>query len=193
MAASTRAPRPAEPSAAAATDPMHSDAPAVACPQCGALVPDIDGPRHVYVPSAPGCWAAFGALRADEMQRFPGSPENNLIVDTYMAQHPGDGTDRRDRQSVFVHLASLCAVLERGGTPARSPDVLRRVLASRTDYPILERAHGPGQLTLLDVAGAADQAEHDSRARAWAASVWDAWRDHHVEIRAALDKAKVDH
>jgi hypothetical protein len=67
------------------------------------------------------------------------------------------------------------------------------VLASRTDYPILERAHGPGELTLLHVAGAAHQAEHDVRARAWAASVWDAWRDHHAEIRAALDKAKVDH
>ena len=171
---------------------MSSDTASIACPQCGALVPDVDGPRHVYVPSAPGCWAAFGALRADEMQRFPGSPENNLIVDTYMAQHPGDGTDRRDRQSVFVHLASLCAVLERGGTPARSPDVLRRVLASRTDYPILERAHGPGDLTVLDVAGATDQAEHDTRARAWAASVWNAWRDHHTEIRAALARAKVD-
>jgi hypothetical protein len=24
-----------------------------------------------------------------------------------MAQHPGDGHDRRDRQSVFVHLADL--------------------------------------------------------------------------------------
>lgn len=172
---------------------MPSDTSSIACPQCGALVPDVDGPRHVYVPSAPGCWAAFGALRADEMQRFPGSPENNLIVDTYMAQHPGDGTDRRDRQSVFVHLASLCAVLERGGTPAHSPDVLRRVLASRTDYPILDRAHGPGNLSLLHVAGAADPAEHDVRARAWAVSVWGAWRDHHAEIRAALDKAKVDH
>lgn len=172
-------------------DPDPARAKTAACPQCGALVPDTDGPRHVYVPSAPGCWAAFGAIRADEMQRFPGSPQNNLVVDTYMAQHPGDGTDRRDRQSVFVHLASLCAVLERGGAPARSPNVLRQVLASRTDYPVLERTHGPGELTILHVVGVTDQADHDARVRAWAASVWDAWRDHHPQIRAALDRAKV--
>ncbi|HEX7474094.1 MAG TPA: DUF5946 family protein [Candidatus Limnocylindrales bacterium] len=169
-----------------------ADPPAsIACPQCGALVPDTDGPRHVYVPSAPGCWAAFGAVRADEMLRFPGSSQNNLTVDTYMAQHPGDGTDRRDRQSVFVHLTSLCAVLERAATPARSPEVLRAVLASRTEYPALLRTRGPGTLTVLDVAGAGDEADHDRRARAWAASVWESWRDHHVTVRAALDAAKV--
>jgi hypothetical protein len=178
----------------AGTEPMPTPdpEPTIACPRCGAVVPDTDGPRHVYVPSAPGCWAAFGELRADEMQRFPGSAENNLIVDTYMAQHPGDGTDRRDRQSVFVHLTSICAVLERGGAPARSPYVLRQVLASRTDYPILTRAHGPGALSVLHVAGATDQADHDTRARAWAASVWDAWRDHHSAIRVALDRARRD-
>ncbi len=167
------------------------EAPMIPCPQCGALVPETDGPRHVYVPSAPGCWAAFGEVRADEMRRFPGSPEGNLVVDTYMAQHPGDGTDRRDRQSVFIHLASLCAVLERGGAPTRSPDVLRKVLASRTDYPVLDRAHGPGGLTVLHMIGATEQRDHDVRARAWAAAVWDAWRDHHPQIRAALDRAGI--
>ena len=159
----------------------------VACPQCGAIVPASDGPRHVYVPAAPGCWAAFGALRADEMLRFPGSRENNLAVDTYMAQHPGDGSDRRDRQSVFVHLVSLCAVLERGGAPADSPGVLRAILAGRTDFPILPRIHGPGTLTVLHPTGARDQADHDARVRAWAAAVWEAWREHHPTIRAALD------
>ena len=90
----------------------------VACQQCGAVVPDMDGPVHAYVPSAPGCWAAFGALRADGMLRFPGSEANNLVVDAFMAQHPGDGLDRRDRQSVFVHLVSLCAVIERKAAPS---------------------------------------------------------------------------
>ena len=161
--------------------------PDIACPQCGALVPDVDGPRHVYVPSAPGCWAAFGSLRADEALRFPTSPLNNLAVDAYMAQHPGDGTDRRDRQSVFVHLASICAVLEHGASPAHSPDVLRRVLAGQTDYPVLGRSHGPGDHTIRDVLDAPDQPTHDTRVRAWAASVWDAWRDRWPVIRDALD------
>ena len=107
-----------------------------------------------------------------------------------MAQHPGDGTDRRDRQSVFIHLAAICAVLERGGAPSRSPDVLRAVLAGRTDYPTLSRADGPGDLTILHVIGATDIADHDGKAREWATSVWDSYRDHHPPIRAALDAAK---
>jgi len=147
----------------------------VSCPQCGAVVPDIDGPTHAYVPSAPGCWAAFGALRADEMLRFAGSEANNLVVDTYMAQHPGDGLDRRDRQSVFVHLVSLCAVLEEGASPSRSPEVLRAVLARRT---------------VLSVADATSVEDHDARARRWAVSVWESWREYHATIRAALDASR---
>jgi Family of unknown function (DUF5946) len=143
----------------------------IACPGCGARVPDIAGPVHVYVPSAPGCWAAFGELRADEMYRFPGSTMNNLTVDTYMAQHPGDGTDRRDRQSVFIHLAAMCAVVDPGalGDPGE----------------LGERA----ELNVLHLSGARDIAEHDTRVREWAESVWSSWRTHQAGVRAALDAA----
>lgn len=70
-----------------------------ACPQCRAVVPDIDGPVHAYVPTSPGCWITFGQPQADEMQRFRYPPAHRHVVDAYMAQHPGDRTDRRDRQS----------------------------------------------------------------------------------------------
>ncbi len=159
----------------------------VACPQCGAIVPDMDGPVHVYVPSAPGCWAAFGALRADELLRFPESVSINLVVDAYMAQHPGDGTDRRDRQSVFVHLVSLCAVVERGSSPSRSPDVLRAALARHRDFPVLRRARGPGEVTVLSVTGATSVDDHDAGARRWASAVRVSWHEDHGAIRAALD------
>ena len=62
------------------------------------------------------------------------SPAQRLVVDAYMAQHPGDGRDRRDRQSVFVHLAGLCAVLDFEIEPDHATDVLRRVLETRTDF-----------------------------------------------------------
>lgn len=164
-------------------------APRVPCPQCGALVPDVDGPVHAYVPSAPGCWAAFGALRADEMLHFPRSELNNLAVDAYMAQHPGDGADRRDRQSVFVHLVSLCAVIERGASPAQSPRVLRSVLARRAGFPVLRRVRGRGDLTVLDVVNSSSVEAHDASVGRWAGSVWDSWREHQATIRAVLDVA----
>ncbi len=158
------------------------------CPPCGALVPDIGGPTHAYVPGAPGCWAAFGALQAGDLLRFPRSELKDLVVDTYMAQHPGDGTERRERQSVFVHLASLCAVIERGATPSGSPQVLRAVLAREKEFPVLRRARGPGDLTILSVTEGKTVEDHDARVHAWAGSVWDSWREHHPTIRAALDK-----
>ena len=162
----------------------------VTCPQCGAVVPEMDGPVHAYVPSAPGCWASFGALRADEMLRFPGSEGNNLVVDAYMGQHPGDGTDRRDPQSVFVHLVSLGAAIERDASPSRSPDVLRAVLAHTSEFPVLRRARGPGDLTVLSATNATSIEDHDTRVRRWAGSVWESWREYHPTIRAALDASR---
>lgn len=107
-----------------------------------------------------------------------------------MAQHPGDGADRRDRQSVFVHLVSLCAVIERGASPASSPAALRAVLERMGEFDVLRRSGGPGDLTVLDVIDAADEAAHDARVRAWAGSVWDSWVGHHAAIRAALDSVR---
>jgi hypothetical protein len=67
--------------------------------------------------AAPGCWAAFGALQAQETARFGYPPVHGLVVDAYAASHGGDGAQRRDRQSVCIHLLALCAVLERGASP----------------------------------------------------------------------------
>jgi hypothetical protein len=144
---------------------------------------------HAYVPSAPGCWQIFGQVQADEASRFRYPAAHRLIVDAYMAQHPGDGSDRRDRQSVFVHLARLCAVLELQLPPRSATNVLRRVLRQRHDFPVLARGDGPGQLTVLHVLNVPDLAEYDRRAHAWADSVWQTWEQHHALIRAAVRSA----
>jgi hypothetical protein len=158
----------------------------VMCPQCGAAVPDVVGPVHKYVPSAPGCWQLFGRIQAEEALRFGYPPGHRLVVDAYMAQHPGDGHDRRQRQSVFVHLAGLQAVLERDLTPAQATNVLRRVLQRRDDFPVLERSDGPGELTVLLLVGARDLADYESRALAWGRAVWQAWTQHHELIRRTV-------
>lgn len=158
----------------------------VSCAWCGALVPDIDGPVHKYVPSAPGCWQTFGQVQADELLRFGYPPAHRIVVDAYMAQHPGDGSDRRERQSVFVHLAGLCAVTELRIEPGRATDVLRRVLEARDDFPVLSRGSGPGELTVLHMVGAGDLEDYEQRAREWAGAVWAAWESHHAPIREAV-------
>jgi acyl-CoA hydrolase/RimJ/RimL family protein N-acetyltransferase len=117
-------------------------APLAPCLVCGALVPDIDGPVHKYVPSSPGCWRTFGDVQADEMMRFRHPPAHRIVADAYMAQHPGDASDRRDRQSVFFHLVGLCAVFVLGMPPARATGMFRRLLRDRDDFPHLRRTEG---------------------------------------------------
>lgn len=159
-----------------------------ACPGCGAEVPDVHGPVHVYVPSSPGCWKTFGEVQADEALRFGYPPAHRVVVDAYMAQHPGDGCDRRDRQSVFVHLVGLCAVLDRGVPASYATSLLGQMIRRRRrDFPMLERTGGPGPLTVLHMVGATDLADYRQRALEWATTVWDSWAGQHELIRAELD------
>jgi Family of unknown function (DUF5946) len=167
--------------------PTMTDSPATTrCPQCLALVPDIHGPVHKYVPAAPGCWQIFGELQADELRRFGYPPAHRLVVDAYMAQHPGDGRDRRDRQSVFAHLAGLYALLELGLPAKTATNVLGRVVDGRDDFPILSRDAGPGELTVLHVLNVRGQVDYDHRAHQWAHAVWRAWSKQHAVIAAAV-------
>ena len=75
----------------------------------------LEGPRHPYMPAHPGCWATFCSLE-DWKARLTGDEAVSIaqnLVDAYAAQHPGTD-DRRNRQSVAVHLMSLCAANEAG-------------------------------------------------------------------------------
>jgi Family of unknown function (DUF5946) len=159
------------------------------CPQCGAVVPAVHGPVHKYVPSAPGCWQIFGQVQADEARRFGYPAAHRLVVDAYMAQHPGDGSDRRDRQSVFVHLAGLCAALDLQLPPSSATNMLRRVLQQHDDFPVLARDDGPGELTVSHIVDVCDLTEYDRRAHAWARSVWQTWEQHHALIHSAVSSA----
>ena len=164
----------------------------IACLWCGALVPDEAGPTHAYMESAPGCWAAFGQVLAREVGDFAAYREmNRLIVDAYAAQHPGI-PGPQTRQSVCVHLVSLCLMLERNtGAPfaTRAMDTLIR--AHKHRFPWLAPPPHLGDVTVLDVLGAGTPAEYQSQARRWAAAVWHAWTPHHAQIRAWADSVEL--
>ncbi|MGZ4249799.1 MAG: DUF5946 family protein [Solirubrobacteraceae bacterium] len=108
-----------------------------------------------------------------------------------MAQHPGDGSDRRDRQSVFVHLVGLCAVLEHDLPNPSVTRLLGHVIRRRQgDFPILARTDGPGPLTVLHTIGADHLDDYDRRAREWARAVWESWNAQHALIRTELDAVR---
>ena len=160
---------------------------AVTCPSCGAVCDDVGGPVHPYMAATPGCWAAFGGLQAHEIAQFGYPPTHGLVVDAYAASHGGDASERRDRQSVCIHLMALCAVLERDETSRGRIALLQRATARKLDWPALDRPAGVPALAHTHAAGAADVGEYTSRAREWAGAVWSFWSDEHARIRGLLD------
>jgi hypothetical protein len=80
---------------------------------------------------------------------------------------------------------SLCLVLERGLVPERATKAL--VYLTHRAYPWLEPPADRGRVTVLDILGARDLAEHTRRIERWALSAWQAWLPHHATIRSWLD------
>ena len=158
----------------------------VRCFGCGALVPDHSGPAHGYMLSSPGCWALYGSVLAWR-NALPGGDGTmaQRIVDTYAVQH-ATNRDRRNRQSVAVHLMSLCASVEHGTSGTR----LQKLIGDWThhDYPLLVPGPNGYPVTVRDVA---DAGQWSRRAIVddWATSAWAAWSAHHDTVRAWLAQA----
>ena len=154
------------------------------CPGCGAATSVAPGPVHAYVPASPGCWSLFCSL-TDWMQSLPGSDGSTIaqqVVDSYMVQHAAN-PDRRNRQSVAVHLMCLCASVEH----QRPGDELRSLLGNWThrDYPeLLPRPLG-FEITVEQIVSA-EGPERRVAVGAWARSAWGAWAQHHDIIRGWL-------
>ena len=157
------------------------------CPGCGADVGESDGPTHPYMVASPGCWAGFGAMQARELERWRCPAVHGLAVDAYAASHGGDGAERRDRQSVVIHLVALCAVLERDVASDARIALLQRLTTPKRDFPRLARPSGCPALTFLHAAGATELSGYERLVREWARAVWEFWTPAHPTVRGYLD------
>lgn len=162
----------------------------VQCVGCGGLVPEMEGSTHAYMQASPGCWTVYGQLIA----RITGAPDSPVTawhhVDCYAVQHPGGAEhDRRQRQSVAVHLTTLCLLLEQG-LPAGQAFAVRGRL-SRTvlpafglpDWPYLTPPTDVCPITAIDVHAATDPVQLAGQVHAWAETAWAAWDEHHSTVR----------
>lgn len=156
----------------------------VFCFGCGAIVPNIEGPTHEYMLSAPGCWKLYGEILAKEY--IPGQYNadfHRITVDTYAVTHPGNSTDRRAIQSVNAHLVSLFFVFEKGLSGKQATGALKRIVENEKQRkqfvwlnpPLLENT-----LTVIDVLKAKNTIEHNELVRDWGKSVWKVWKDKHI-------------
>ncbi len=162
----------------------------VRCAGCGGLVADVKGPTHRYMASAPGCWEAYGDLVVRAAQQPAATALRHTHVDCFAAQHPtAAATDRRQRQSVAVHLVALCLHLEHHIAGVHLAPLRQQVshrtrhAASLGDWPFLEPPGHLGDIRAIDLQGAADARQLVDLGERWPITVWQAWAEHHEQVR----------
>ncbi|MDE3070296.1 MAG: hypothetical protein KGJ43_06175 [Acidobacteriota bacterium] len=162
----------------------------VRCPGCRGVVPDEAGPVHAYMLSAPGCWRLYGEVLAREYGDALRRREHRLAVDAYAVQHPGSH-DRRNRQSVALHLMSLALILERSATHEQARRMLSACARARPEFPWLEPPEVPGAVTVVDVHRASGAGAHLELVRAWAMGAWRAWSRQHPVVLGWLEDVQL--
>lgn len=126
-----------------------------------------------YFNTSPECWAVYTEVLGAEFGNAPLFGQvHQLTVDTYAVQHPGG--DHPDK-SIFIHLAGLYLVLDRGHTPIHVPPLLQRLARTVREWPHFEAPADLGAMTVLDVALAESVMAHAEVVREWAGTVWEAW------------------
>ncbi|HEX7171540.1 MAG TPA: DUF5946 family protein [Candidatus Limnocylindria bacterium] len=164
-------------------EPGDLDAMAEACPGCGARhAPLPHDATHRHIGASSACWAAFGELLAREFQDVAYGRVHRHTVDVYSVQHPGTD-DRRQRQSVALHLIGLCHWLEHGLDSVRLNAITQRLADADRPWPWLVPPE-EFEMTVLDVLAAQHGVEHGRLVRRWAETSWDAWADHHDTVRS---------
>lgn len=163
----------------------------IECIGCGARVPDTDGPVHRYLGASPGCWAYYGELLSAEYLDRNLAPMQRLTINTYAVQHPGV-PGPQTKQSLWVHLAGLCLVLERGQPADRTTTLMAGLVSQRWDWDWLEPPALPYPRTIVDVRGARTLDNYDQAVAEWSVSTWLAWQAHHDAIRGVVDRLLED-
>lgn len=141
----------------------------------------LDGPTHRYMTATPACYKHFTDILAAEYSNALLTPAHRMTVDTYGVQHPG-GDQRRQIQSVGLHLARLCMQLDTPMPPRETNDVMLGFSARKSTLIQLEP---PKRFTLTaaDIAPFAGGPKHMGKIREWARATWHDWAPHHAYIR----------
>jgi len=161
---------------------MNSQYSEIQCPECNASIPDIHDVTHPYLPAPAGCWARFNEVLAKEFSQPEYWKAHRLTVDAYCAQH-ASGDDRRQVQSVVVHLVALYLNFEMRYSNERIAQCMDSLIHQHKHrFPKLNKPQFVDTLNITDVLAAASADEHYALAENWARSVCQAWNNEHDRI-----------
>jgi hypothetical protein len=161
----------------------------ITCFSCGALVPNIDGPVHAYMTSAPGCWKLYGEILAKEYSTENYDPiVHRITVDTYAVQHPGV-PEKRAINSVNFHLIRLFLIFEKNLETSQANSVMQQVSNNEELHKLFTWLESPTfekTLTVTDVIHATSMEEHKRLVNEWGLSVWNVWKKKHGTVIESL-------
>lgn len=131
-----------------------------------------------------GCRDRFNQLLARDFSDARFFRKHRLFVDTYCLQHPDEYC--ASAKSLAAHLSGLCAIMEKGASPAAGPPSLHRWLSGPRELtkPPLPRSRGA--MTIGDLPETHDPAEWDAAVQKWAEQTWAAYTSVHDTAREWL-------
>jgi predicted protein tyrosine phosphatase len=155
------------------------------CPGCLAEFSIIEpiAMTHPYIGASGSCWEMYSThILAKEYTDPAYFKAHRVTVDTYGAQHIGDQTDRRARQSAWVHLIALYLKVHEQVSTSQVQAFLKKATEVKLDWPPLQQRQNPKWLTIQDVALAESPEAHEELVLKWGKSVCDANKNIHDEI-----------
>lgn len=166
---------------------------ALTCPGCALRHPPLGLEPVAGLDATGECAREFGRVSAPFYADPALVPQRQYVVDAYACQHPST-VSRRAVQTTALCLMTLDLVLEVGVDVALGSRLHREMMRTRPALFVpLRRPDLSAATTYRHVAeaGAIPQAR-TAAARAWAASVWAAWSEHHDQVRS-WNRALVPH
>lgn len=149
------------------------------CPGCLAqfqIEKTIEMP-HPYIGASGACWDLFGHILAKEYSDSDYFAVHRVTVDAYGAQHIGDQSDRRARQSATVHLIALFLSLDMKVPPEEVLVFIKKATVIKRDWPPQIQRQNPKWLTVQDVIKADSADTHAQFVREWGKSIIEAYAD----------------
>lgn len=156
------------------------------CPGCRGNFSQLPMPRQItsYTGASPRCWQAYNALINKQFQNEQYFPAHRMTIDAYAAQHPGDQSDPKARQSANLHLISLYLYFEKDFSEKQVISIFQDLIPLRENWPEIKALENPKWLTVLDLLHSkeGDAKKHLALVKKWAKSVWEAYASQHETI-----------